>query len=183
MLFDGPSLGDFGDLPSSLLSITSPHMTTPQNSSTSTSSSSSTQWQIIYPCYINSTHTLYTGRRIGKSHCVENPTAKEIFDIITSDLGLKAKLEVIFLSSHFFRPNLVILPNGIPNTLVVFLCWSKKTVLQCLKNTQISVRSLLQLEIFSRTNVNEASLQSLNPHRQQFHKNETKREKTKRNDK
>ena len=50
-------------------------------------------WQTIYPCYIDSAKTVAEGRRIGKSKCVDEPTAKEIF-LICRHLQLKSMLEI-----------------------------------------------------------------------------------------
>ncbi|CAJ0580579.1 unnamed protein product, partial [Mesorhabditis spiculigera] len=40
------------------------------------------RWVSIYPAYINSKRTLKEGRRIPASEAVEEPTVKEIFDIL-----------------------------------------------------------------------------------------------------
>ncbi len=40
-------------------------------------------WNIIYPAYINSNKTLKNGRKLGKEHCIANPTLDEISQVLT----------------------------------------------------------------------------------------------------
>ncbi|CAK9298655.1 unnamed protein product [Gordionus sp. m RMFG-2023] len=40
------------------------------------------RWICIYPAYINLKKTAAQGRRIAKSHCIENPTTNEIKDVL-----------------------------------------------------------------------------------------------------
>ena len=49
-------------------------------------------WMMLYPAYINAKKTIATGRQIAVSDCPDNPTAKEIADVLSS-LGFKVLLE------------------------------------------------------------------------------------------
>lgn len=42
------------------------------------------RWQIIYPQYLNSNLTKERGRRLGKSQCVADPLAEEIYNVLAA---------------------------------------------------------------------------------------------------
>ncbi|XP_014672852.1 PREDICTED: signal recognition particle 19 kDa protein-like isoform X2 [Priapulus caudatus] len=44
----------------------------------------SKRWICIYPAYFNSKRTVFEGRRLPKSKCIDNPTASEINDVLTA---------------------------------------------------------------------------------------------------
>ncbi|CAH0702906.1 unnamed protein product [Spodoptera exigua] len=50
------------------------------------------RWICIYPAYLNSKKTLAQGRKLSKSHCVENPTHQEIRDVLVA-AGLRVGVE------------------------------------------------------------------------------------------
>lgn len=43
------------------------------------------QWHTIYPQYINSNLTVDRGRRIGRSKCIADPMAEEIFNVLAAN--------------------------------------------------------------------------------------------------
>jgi signal recognition particle subunit SRP19 len=51
------------------------------------------RFQIVYPAYINSQLTKEQGRRLSKAHCVDNPTAAEIYQSALH-LGFQTNLEM-----------------------------------------------------------------------------------------
>ncbi|XP_013788755.1 signal recognition particle 19 kDa protein-like [Limulus polyphemus] len=50
------------------------------------------RWVCVYPAYINSKKTVFEGRRLPKTKCVENPTYQEIRDVLDS-AGFKVGVE------------------------------------------------------------------------------------------
>ncbi|XP_076366232.1 signal recognition particle 19 [Tachypleus tridentatus] len=50
------------------------------------------RWVCVYPAYINSKKTIFEGRRLPKTKCVENPTYQEIRDVLDS-AGFKVGVE------------------------------------------------------------------------------------------
>lgn len=50
------------------------------------------RWICIYPLYINNKRSIREGRRVPKSRCVDNPTCREIFDVVKA-AGFQADVE------------------------------------------------------------------------------------------
>uniref|UniRef100_A0A0N4ZNG1 Signal recognition particle 19 kDa protein n=1 Tax=Parastrongyloides trichosuri TaxID=131310 RepID=A0A0N4ZNG1_PARTI len=54
--------------------------------------SDESKWICVYPIYLNSNKTVREGRILSKKQACENPTSKEIFEVL-SDEGLNVKPE------------------------------------------------------------------------------------------
>ena len=61
----------------------------------------SSTWACIYPVYVDSTATISEGRRISQEQAVENPTLKEIEEVVKY-LGFSYLAEVLALPFHCF---------------------------------------------------------------------------------